>query len=100
MTNTKETASTIIAQLGRPTLAMLGAKNLMAGDDGLRMKLGNVPKGITHLRIALAADDTFIVEATRMTRDYRIATQTVTRDVYANNLHSVIESMTGLYTRL
>jgi hypothetical protein len=100
-------AQTIKEQIGNRALVMIGAKDLLAGDNYLSLHVGRNPRGATHIRVALEPDDTYTVESLRW-RHKRIngipeLTKTViasTSDVYAEQLCQAIEAVTGLYTSL
>lgn len=97
---------TIVNQLGRKALFMLGAKDLTADGNTLRFRIGRNAKGVSHIFITLDASDTYTVEF-RNIRAARKAPAGFTNNlrssvegVYVDSLHRVIEEGTGLYTRL
>ena len=92
-------AETIRQQLGNKALFMLGAKALCGGLDSLSFKIGRNDKGVTHIRIRLTPDDLYNVEFLRIRR-FEIETLASCDGIYADMLHSVIESETGLYTSM
>lgn len=92
-------ARTIATQLGKGALFMLGAKNLCAGENFLKFRIGANPRKITTIVIALNASDLYDLAY------YRIRNATCTmvaesHDVYCDQLHADIEAATGLYTHL
>ncbi len=90
---------TLIRQLGT-ALPMMGAKNLVSGLNGeLFFAIGRNPNGIKKLSISVAADDTYTVIAFKVQKHIWRAVSEC-EGVYADQLHTVLESMTGLYTRL
>ena len=101
-------AQTIVEQIGRRALVMIGAKDLTGGDNYLSMHVGRGPRGATHVRVVLEPDDTYTVESLscRRTRDAygipSISRKVVasTSDIYAEQLCQAIETVTGLYTSL
>jgi len=99
-------AETIRQQIGGRALFMLGAKQLAATDDGLRFRIGRNAKGVTHVIVKLDPSDTYTVEfrAMRVNRrhpdGFSNKLKSSMSDVYVDSLHTVLESGTGLYTRL
>jgi hypothetical protein len=93
-----EIARNIVEQLGNGTLAMLGARNLLAGERDLTFKIMGSKKA-THIKIALAADDTYTVTFMKV-RSLNVTTVAEETMVYVDSLHKTIEAHTGLYTRL
>ncbi len=55
-------AKTIIEQIGNHAFFMVGAKNLVAHEDGLSFKIMRNSKGVTHIDIRLADNDTYTIE--------------------------------------
>lgn len=92
------TAETISSQIGRQAFAMLGAKNLVASGDALQFAIQGCKK-INRIRVALAADDTYTVTFYKVGK-FDWATVREVEMVYADGLHTVIETETGLATRL
>lgn len=94
------TLGTIIRdQIGRRALFMIGAKNLLAIENGLQFKVGRNAKSVNALRITLEPSDTYKVEALRIRNSQPKVVESCD-DVYVDRLHGVIESMTGMYTSL
>jgi hypothetical protein len=94
---TNKTA-TLIRQLG-PALPMMGARDLVETDDGLQFGIRGCRKG-NKIRIALCPDDTYSVELWSVKGwDVSQIGETVEL-VHVESLHSVLESLTGLYVRL
>lgn len=92
-------AQTIAQQLGHKALFMIGAKNLIAGKNYLQMKLGRNSGSWNALKIALNGLDLYDMTF------YKIRKLTVTKEktvdnIYCDQLHSIIESETGLRTTL
>lgn len=97
-----EVANTIIEQIGRPALFMLGAKDLLSttheGRPGLCFKIRGSEKG-NFLRITLERSDTYVVELVK-SRGTSWKQVGEVEGVYADSLHGTIERLTGLYTSL
>jgi hypothetical protein len=91
-------AETIREQLGRGSLFMVGAKQLVAEERALRFRIMRNAKGITHVRIELASDDTYIVELLTV-RGAKVRSTTV-NGVYVDALHDTLERETGLAWRM
>ncbi len=87
---------TLIAQLGT-ALPMMGAKNLVASEHTLTFSIGRNGKGVNKISITLTPDDLYTVSAWNSRQG---AVKGIEQGVYADSLHSVLESLTGLYTRL
>lgn len=98
MNTTMQVAETIRQQIGNGALAMLGASMLVGDVDSLMFAIKGCRKG-NKLRIVLAADDTYTVELWKI-RGVTFAKVTELSNVYADALHQVIESMTGLCTKI
>jgi hypothetical protein len=93
-------AQTIMQQIGGRAFFMIGASNFVAqADGGLSFKVGKNAKGVTHLNIELDPSDTYSVRALRVTKR-SIAQKGSQCFVYADQLHTAIEALTGLYTSL
>ena len=100
-----QVALTIKEQIGHRAFFMLGAKDLTAYESGLGFKVGRNAKSVNHVVVTLEPDDTYTVKAERVCVSRK--TFTVSRkvlgevsDVYVDSLHTVIESLTGMYTSL
>lgn len=55
-------AETIISQIGKSALFMLGAKKFVAGSDYLGFKIGRNPRNINYVRITLTPEDLYDIE--------------------------------------
>lgn len=100
------TARTIQTQLGG-ALVMIGAKNLIAHPDALSFRIGRNPKRVNHVKVTHAAGaDLYTVTFSRVPsvraicRGAEVAVIAQESGVYASQLRDVIETHTGLYTRL
>ncbi len=89
---------TLIAQLGNGSLFMVGAKQLVSDERSLRFRIMRNAKGITHVRIELAADDTYTVELLTV-RGAKVRSTTI-NTVYVDALHETLERETGLAWRM
>jgi len=84
---------------------MLGAKDLMgsSSEQFLQFKIGRNAKSVTHIRVTLTPADTYTVTAYRVRRSKGVLESKELdsrEDVYVDSLHSVIEALTGMYTRM
>jgi len=98
-----EVANTIVAQLSNRGLFMLGAKDLVAGENSLTFKIGRNSKTISHIRITLDASDTYTVESIRVRKSAGVPVVRIVEtcgDVYADSLKRTIETFTGMYMSL
>ncbi len=109
MTDHLTIAKTILEQLGGARfLAMTGAKNLIAGRDGLGSLTINLPpcgfkrrvngKAITHVRITLTPSDVYTVETLNVKQKGNTTLETA-NDIYCDMLQDQFLAMTGLLTR-
>jgi hypothetical protein len=111
----QEIADTIVGQLGREALSLLGAVNLgpISFSDtshGVEFSIKG-SRSINRIFVMLEANDTYTLHFNRETggsisqrtgryvpRQSRVVK--IVDDVYSDSLHNVIESVTGLYTSL
>lgn len=94
-------AQVTASQLGAMTLKLLGAKDLMHDNEGktLRFKIRGSRK-VNLISITIDADDTYTMTFSKYSpKNLSLKTVNEFSGVYADNLHSIIESETGLYTR-
>jgi hypothetical protein len=93
-------ANTIRDQLGHRCLYMLGAKNLAGDSTSLRFKIGQNNHGVNWIKISLNGMDLYDMTFMwcRPGRDGVVKSEV--SDIYAEDLHSVIESETGMRTTL
>lgn len=100
--NSLNVANEISRQIGNRAFAMMGAKNLLGSEDSLQFKVGRNAKRVTHIRVTLDPSDTYRVEFIRVGRAPMFKTTPVADfdGVYADTLHALIESNTGLYLSL
>lgn len=99
-----EQAQTILDQLGgRRFSVMTGAKNYVAGPEGLSFRLpggsGYYRGGINAVRVKLTSLDLYDVTYSRV-RGSKIVTVTESTGLYADMLQGDFERVTGLRTSL
>ena len=93
-------AKTILSQLGgNHFIVMTGAKNLTDLGNGISFKIMRNAKKVTHVRITLTPLDLYKVEFLKC-RGFEISTISEHDMVYADQLASLFEAETGLYTYL
>jgi hypothetical protein len=106
MSNSKQTAETILAQLGgRRFIVMTGAKNFLALESGaLRFTLPArfARDGINLVEIALNGRDLYDVTFMRYNVRAREAVKTIATesDIYCDMLRECFTRATGLHTSL
>ncbi len=88
-------ANTIRDQIGREALFMLGAQHLVGDRNSLSFKVRGSRKA-NHIKIILDASDTYSMEFYKI-RGTSVKLVTSMNWIYADQLRSVIESVTGLY---
>ena len=93
-----EVARTIQKQLGK-ALVMLGAKNLVGGDNYLSFRIGRNSKGVNYVKITLNAKDYYDMEFGAI-RGMKYKVKSYVKDVPVENMHSTIEDHTGMATSL
>lgn len=101
MTETKidlSVAETIAQQIGRRAFQMMGTRQKIGAARSLLFDVHGCPR-FSKIRITLEADDTYTVDAFKI-RKLAIVRHEARRMVYAENLNSVIESITGLILSL
>src|SRR4051812_275645 len=102
---TLQVAETIRGQIGKKAFFMLGAKDLMGSESEkfLQFKIGRNAKSVSHIRITLTPADTYTVTSYRVRRSKGVLESKeleVQENVYVDSLHAVLESLTGMYTRM
>lgn len=101
-TDYKTAAEAIRQQIAR-ALLMIGASNLMCGENAgrpfLSFKVGRNAEKITHVTITLEPSDTYKVEFFRC-RKYERETMGEVEMVYADALRGVIGDRLGMATSL
>ena len=95
----QEIAKTIASQIGNKALYMIGAKNLYSIERGLQFDVMGNAKRITRVRIILNSDDLYTMKFYRG-RGVNIAEAVNFDGIYCDQLNEIIESATGLYTKM
>lgn len=98
-----EVANTIRQQIGNRAFFMMGAKDLAGDENSLRWRVGRNAKGVNLVQVQLDPDDTYTVRSYRVRKVNHVPEAKVVSEdsgVYADNLHQIIESQTGLYLSL
>lgn len=89
----------ILQQLGRPALVMLGAKDFLHAETALTFRVRG-SKAVSHIRIELdRGSDTYKVTFSKV-RGLHVKEVASLENVHSDSLHRLIESHTGLYTKL
>ena len=96
MTNV-EIANTIISQFGKTFPMMVGIKSPVAIENGVQFGIAKATKGINKVVITLNGMDTYDVNFWKITNKVTKEITSV-EGVYNDQLNSVFESVTGLYT--
>lgn len=94
-------AQTIANQIGNRAFFMLGAKDLVAMEKGLQFKIGRNSSGGNKIRVVLDEGlDLYNVELwhVRGTNIFQVGESVC--GVHVEQLHTILESLTGMYTRL
>ena len=94
------TAEIIIEQLGHRALYMLGAHTFTTnGGENLAFRIKGSRK-VNYINIKYdALRDLYDMEFCKLARfDHKVIEQV--NSVYADNMHSIIEEVTGLYTSI
>lgn len=94
-------ANTILKQVGRRALFVLGAKNLLDLGNGLSFRVRG-SRTVNYIEITLDANDTYSFRTAKIGRapNFKVSNDSTVDGVYCDMLHSLIESKTGLYTSL
>jgi len=101
-----ETAKTILSQLGgNKFIAMTGAKQLVALDNGIRFKIGRNATSTNTVTIELNGKDLYNMKFERVSMSRK--TYDITRkvinfkdDVYCDQMANMFTEVTGMYTHL
>lgn len=90
-----EIAKTIHEQIGKGAFFMMGAKNLIAIENGLAFKIGRNSKSINYIEITLNAWDTYDIKFGYLTvKGYKLRKEV--EGIYFDMLHEIISRETGL----
>lgn len=92
-------ATTIRDQLGRKALYMIGAKQLLAGDDYLQFKIGRNAGRWSKIRIRLNGRDLYDFTFFRI-RKMEVTAEKHIDDIYCDQMLQTIRSETGMATNL
>lgn len=92
-------AQTISNQIGGSALYMIGAKNLVAHEDGLSFRIGRNSKSVNYIKITLTSADLYDIEFGYI-RGTTYKVRSSEEGLYFDMLRSSIERNTGLYTSL
>jgi hypothetical protein len=93
-----EVANTIRDQIGHKAMYMLGAKNLGTNGDDLSFRIRG-SKAVNYIKVKLNGKDLYDMEFGKVWgHNYKVVA--THNDVYADMMHDLIESETGLYTKL
>lgn len=100
--NNPQIAQTIINQLGRGALYMLGAKDLLDLGNGLQFRIRGSRKANTIMIELDEGADLYHVRILKIGRapNYRITEVANVSGLFADQLRPVIEQNTGLYMSL
>ena len=79
--------------------AMVGAKDYVATDNGLRFRIGKNSSKANRIEISLDPNDTYTITFARVAKGGYNALECID-NVYVDMMHDVIERYTGLYTTL
>ena len=94
------TAETILSQLGgRKFIIMTGSSNFLASNNSLSMKLTRNASKANYLKITLNGNDLYDLEFISFRGMKRTIKKQFT-NIYCDQLVSIFESSTGLYTSL
>lgn len=94
-------ANTILTQLGgRRFIAMTGATQLIFNEHGtLSMRIGKNAKSVNYFSVKLLPSDTYQLTFGRF-RKLKLTVLSEFHNVYADQLRSIFEQETQLYTSL
>lgn len=92
-------AQTIASQIGNRAFQMIGAKNLIAHEDGLSFRIGRNSKSVNYVKVTLTPEDLYDIEYGRI-HGLKYTVKASEQGVYCDMLHDSIERNTGLYTSL
>lgn len=103
-------ANVIAEQIGNQAFVMMGAKNLLGGENHLQFKIGTNAKKVTHVTVTLTSDDLYTVRFDKVTKiGFNAKTGAMkggvkmlqeVEGVEVSQLRDVISAGTGLYLSL
>lgn len=91
----KEVAGIINQQIGRQAFAMMGTDLKFTGHDSLTFNIKGSKIG-NRMKVRLADDDTYSIELYKI-RGANFTVVDINEGIHVDQLHQIIESMTGLY---
>lgn len=95
-----QVASIILHQLGGNKFrVMTGAKNFLAGENYLAMRIGRNASGANYLKITLNGLDLYDMKFVRI-RGEKMTDVAVHENIYGDQLQSIFTNVTGMYTKL
>ena len=94
-----EIGKIIAGQLGHKALFMIGAKSLVAGPDFLQFRIGQNAHRWNKIKIRLNGLDLYDMTFYRI-RKLKVTSEKTVDNIYADMMHDIIETETGLYTSL
>jgi len=92
-------ANTILDQIGRRALVMIGAKQMVGDEKSVHFRIGKNARSVTHVVVTLDPSDTYSLTFLRA-RGVTVKEVSSASFVYNDQLRTVIEHHTGLYTSL
>ena len=92
-------AKTILEQIGNKALYMIGAKNLVAKENGVYFKIMRNSKSVNLIEITLNGLDLYDVEF-KYVSVKGIKVRSEVKGIYSDMLHAAIRENTGLETRM
>lgn len=96
-----EIGNTIARQIGDQAFMKMGTRgNMWATRNGLRFKIGRNSSQANWIQITLEPTDLYSIQFQRFTLEGGTEALTTVPGVFANQIHQVIESRTGLYLNL
>ena len=101
--NKMAVANEIARQIGNGAFRMMGAKNLVGGENYLTFKVGRGARNdygaVTHVTVTLTPKDLYEVKAV-FARGAKVTDRGTVENVYVEELHAVIRNLTGMETRV
>lgn len=95
----KRVAEEIYRQLGHKARYMIGAKNFSCTDSLLGFRIGRNCKGVNYITIELNGLDLYNMKFSKI-YGTKITTLAEHNNIYADMMHDIIESETGMRTSL
>jgi len=96
-----DVANEIYRQLGGNRFrVMVGAKNMVSTEDGIRMRIGRNKTNANWMEISLNSLDLYDITFAKVTRNFEMKSVRTYDNVYNDMLVSIFESHTGMYTSL